>query len=81
MGTNLALASVNGLVDPRSKRAFADWWKSTAADKFTRFSISELDYLAAAVRSDLDVAPWLHRRRPLDPAGTELLRSRRAWTP
>ena len=43
-GTYLALAALNRLVDPCSKRAFADWWKSTAADRFTRISAAALDH-------------------------------------
>jgi len=33
-GTYLALAALNRLVAPFSKAGFADWWKSTAADRF-----------------------------------------------
>ena len=44
VGTLLALAAVNRLVDPCSKRAFADWWKTTAADRFTKISASVLDH-------------------------------------
>jgi len=44
VGTYLALAAVNRLVDPCSKRAFADWWKTTAADRFTRIGTSALDH-------------------------------------
>ena len=31
VGTYLALAALNRLADPCSKRAFADWWRTTAA--------------------------------------------------
>jgi hypothetical protein len=31
-------------VDPRSKRGFADWWKTTAADRFTKIPSSALDH-------------------------------------
>ena len=34
VGTYLALAALNRLVDPCSKSGFADWWKTTAADTF-----------------------------------------------
>ena len=44
VGTLLALAAVNRLVDPCSKRAFADWWKTTAADRFTKIGASVLDH-------------------------------------
>src|SRR2546421_7709368 len=35
-GTYLALAALNRLVAPCSKAGFADWWKTTAADRFTK---------------------------------------------
>jgi transposase len=43
-GTYLALAALNRLVDPCSKRAFADWWRTTAADRFTKIPVSALDH-------------------------------------
>ena len=43
-GTYLVLAAVNRLVDPCSKLAFADWWKTTAADRFTKIAASALDH-------------------------------------
>ncbi len=43
-GAYLALAALNRLVDPCSKRAFADWWKTTAADRFTKVPASALDH-------------------------------------
>ena len=43
-GTYLALAALNRLVDPCSKRAFADWWKTTAADRFTKIGPPALDH-------------------------------------
>ena len=36
VGTYLALATVNRIVDPCSKRAFADWWDTTAGPRFVR---------------------------------------------
>src|SRR5665648_805797 len=36
VGTYLALAAVNRVVAPTSKVGFAEWWKSTAADRFTK---------------------------------------------
>jgi transposase len=44
VGTLLALAALNRLVDPCSKRAIAAWWKTTAADRFTKISASVLDH-------------------------------------
>jgi transposase len=47
VGTYLALAALNRLVDPRSKRSFADWWATTAADRFTRIRAQVLDHRRA----------------------------------
>jgi hypothetical protein len=44
VGTYLALAACNRVVDPCSKRAFADWWTTTAADRFTKISAAVLDH-------------------------------------
>jgi transposase len=44
VGAYLALAALNRLADPCSKRAFADWWRSTAAPRFTKISASVLDH-------------------------------------
>src|SRR5216683_769571 len=43
-GTYLALAVLNRVVDPCSKRGFADWWRSTAADRFTKIPAAALDH-------------------------------------
>ncbi len=43
-GTYLALAALNRLVAPCSKLAFADWWKTTAADRFTKIGAPALDH-------------------------------------
>jgi transposase len=43
-GTYLALAALNRVVAPCSKAAFADWWKKTAADRFTKIPASALDH-------------------------------------
>ena len=44
VGTYLALAALGRLVAPGSKSAFADWWATTAADRFTRISPKVLDH-------------------------------------
>ena len=44
VGTYLTLAALNRLVEPRSKLGFADWWKTTAADRFLRIRASALDH-------------------------------------
>src|SRR5271169_678355 len=43
-GTYLALAALNRLVAPCSKAAFADWWKTTAADRFAKIPATALDH-------------------------------------
>ena len=43
-GTYLALAALNRLVAPCSKAGFADWWKTTAADRFTKIPAAVLDH-------------------------------------
>src|SRR6266704_3035399 len=43
-GTYLALAALNRLVAPCSKAGFADWWKTTAADRFTKIPAAALDH-------------------------------------
>jgi transposase len=43
-GTYLALAALNRVVDPCSKRGFADWWRTTAADRFTKIPAPALDH-------------------------------------
>ncbi len=40
----LVLAALNLLVAPCSKAAFADWWKTTAAGRFTKIPASALDH-------------------------------------
>lgn len=44
VGTYLALAALNRVVAPTSKLGFADWWKSTAADRFTKIPAKVLDH-------------------------------------
>lgn len=44
IGTYLALAALNRVVAPCSKAAFAGWWRSTAADGFTKIPTSVLDH-------------------------------------
>jgi transposase len=43
-GTYLVLAALNRLVAPCSKAGFADWWKTTAADRFAKIPASALDH-------------------------------------
>jgi transposase len=44
VGTYLALAITNRVVDPRSKRGFADWWASTAGDRLVKLAAAALDH-------------------------------------
>ena len=43
-GTYLALAALNRLAAPCSKLAFERWWKTTAADRFTKIPASVLGH-------------------------------------
>jgi transposase len=43
-GTYLALAVCNRVVAPTSKAGFADWWGTTAADRFTKIPPRVLDH-------------------------------------
>jgi transposase len=43
-GTYLVLAALNRLIAPCSKAAFADWWTTTAAGRFTKIPGSALDH-------------------------------------
>lgn len=44
VGTYMALATLNRVVDPCSKRAFAEWWSRTAGDRWLRLPASALDH-------------------------------------
>jgi transposase len=44
VGTYLALATVNRVVAPCSKLAFADWWQTTAGDRWVRLPAGALDH-------------------------------------
>jgi transposase len=44
VGTYIALATLNRVVDPCSKLAFSDWWATTAGDRWLRLPIAALDH-------------------------------------
>lgn len=44
VGTYMALATANRLVEPCSKAAFADWWATTAGPRWVRVSEAALDH-------------------------------------
>jgi hypothetical protein len=44
VGTYIALAVANRAVDPCSKRGFAEWWKTTAGDRFVPLLSAALDH-------------------------------------
>jgi len=44
VGTYLALATLNRMVAPCSKLAFADWWAATAADRWVKIPSRALDH-------------------------------------
>ena len=44
VGTYLAMAALNRVVAPCSKLAFADWWATTAADRWIKIPAAALDH-------------------------------------
>jgi transposase len=44
VGTYLALACANRIIDPCSKREFADWWATTAGPRWVRLGCGALDH-------------------------------------
>lgn len=44
VGTYIALAALNRVVDPCSKLAFSDWWDKTAGDRWLRLGAGALDH-------------------------------------
>jgi transposase len=44
VGTYLALACANRIVDPCSKREFADWWATTAGPRWVKLDRAALDH-------------------------------------
>jgi transposase len=44
VGTYLALACANRVVDPCSKRGFADWWATTAGPRWVKLDRAALDH-------------------------------------
>jgi transposase len=44
VGTYIALAVANRIVDPRSKQGFSQWWHKTAGDRWVKLSASALDH-------------------------------------
>ena len=44
VGSYLALATLNRVIAPCSKVAFADWWATTAADRWVRLPAAALDH-------------------------------------
>ena len=44
VGTYLALATLNRVVAPCPELAFADWWATTAADRWVKIPAAALDH-------------------------------------
>ncbi|MCA1682168.1 MAG: IS1634 family transposase, partial [Actinobacteria bacterium] len=44
VGTYIALATANRVVDPCSKRKFSEWWKTTAGDRWVRLPAAAFDH-------------------------------------
>src|SRR5260370_24233848 len=57
VGTYIALATLNRVVDPCSKLAFSDWWDKTACDRWLRLSPGALDHRGSGRR-------WTRSTRP-----------------
>ncbi|MGH4009501.1 MAG: IS1634 family transposase [Pseudonocardiaceae bacterium] len=78
VGTYLALAALNRLVDPCSKLGFADWWRTTAADRFTKIPASVLDHRrfwdAMHAVTETELAAIEHRlaRRMIETFGLDI---------
>jgi transposase len=58
-GTYLALATLNRVVAPCSKLAFADWWATTAADRWVKVPAAALDHRRFWDAMDLLTVPQL----------------------
>lgn len=58
-GTYLALATLNRVVAPCSKLAFADWWATTAADRWMKIPATALDHRRFWDAMDLLSVPQL----------------------
>ena len=44
VGTYVALAVANRIIDPRSKQGFSEWWHKTAGDRWVKLAASALDH-------------------------------------
>ncbi len=73
VGTYIALATANRVVDPRSKRAFSDWWDKTAGDRFVRLPAGGDDRSTSGT-------PWMRSARPNWPRSNGVS-SPPWWTP
>jgi transposase len=77
-GTYLALAALNRLAAPCSKAAFAEWWKTTAADRFTKIPASALDHrrfwdaMHAITLEQLEQAPEQIAARIVQASGVDV---------
>ena len=72
VGTYLALATANRVAAPRSKLAFADWWVTTAADRWVRLPAGGLDHRRfwdAMDAVDADALVAIERRLAVRMAG------------
>src|SRR5665647_931186 len=69
VGTYLALATVNRVVAPCSKLAFADWWATTAGPRFTKLPVAATDHRRFWDAMDaLDVAKLAAAERTISTA-------------
>ena len=56
VGTYLALAACNRVVAPRSKLQFEHWWRTTAAERFTKIPAAALSIAGSGTRCTR--SPW-----------------------
>jgi transposase len=78
VGTYMALATANRIVDPCSKAAFADWWATTAGPRWVKVTDAALDHrrfwdaMDALSQADLAVIETELGRRMVSEFGLDL---------
>ena len=77
-GTYLALAALNRLVAPCSKAAFADWWKTTGGDRFTK--IPARRWITAGSGTRCTRSPLEQLEEISQTIALRIVQAVRAWT-
>jgi hypothetical protein len=78
VGTYLALATANRIVDPCSKLAFADWWVTTAGPRWVKVPQAALDHVGSGTRWTASMRRTCAGSRPGWVGGWS---ASSAWTP